>query len=207
MFEEDRKTPPKSFRSLWSFAEMQLNNDQLKSLLLTTTASGFTIFHETILLGDEKAFNFMLDVHERILEKEEIKNLILKKFQGNKTLLFKSIGVSLESILMVWDYLQDLLDDDEETLKKFISHRDDFGDTAFSCVGWYDTFPKDLFATFIAENFSKIEADQLFEKLVGETTSIHEIPSEHEISIEAVNDFEVSKHKKNLLNCFCCGDM
>lgn len=204
MFEEDRKTPLKSFRALWNYAESQLSKDELKSLLLTTNSSGFTIFHETILEGDEKAFNFMLEVHERILDKEEIKSLILKNFQGNKTLLFKSIGVSIESILMVWDYLQDLLDDEEETLKKFISHRDDFGDTAFSCIGWYDTFPKDLFAPFIAENFTKLEADQLFEKLTNDASSTTELPSETEMSFEAANVVEEIKHKKNLLNCFCC---
>lgn len=203
MFEQDRKTPPKSFKTLWSFAESLLDKDQLKSLLLTTNASGFTVFHETILSGDEKAFNFILDVHERILEKEEIKGLILKKFQGNKTLLFKSIGVSLESILMVWDYLQDLLDDDEETLKKFIAHRDDFGDSAFSCIGWYNTFPKDLFAPFIAENFTKNEADQLYEKIEGENLTSEF--SEREISIKSVNNEmeEEVKRKKNFFNCFC----
>lgn len=203
MFEQDRKTPPKSFKTLWSFAESLLDKDQLKSLLLTTNASGFTVFHETILSGDEKAFNFILDVHERILEKEEIKGLILKKFQGNKTLLFKSIGVSLESILMVWDYLQDLLDDDEETLKKFIAHRDDFGDSAFSCIGWYNTFPKDLFAPFIAENFTKNEADQLYEKIEGENLTSE--LSEREISIKSVNNEieEEVKRKKNFFNCFC----
>lgn len=204
MFEEDQKTPIRSFRALWSFAESQLSKDELKSLLLTTNASGFTIFHETILEGDEKAFNFMLEVHERVLDKEEMKSLILKSFQGNKTLLFKSIGVSIESILLVWDYLQDLLDDEEEeTLKKFISHRDDFGDTAFSCIS-YGTFPKDLFAPFIAENFSKLEADQLFEKLNNDASSATEVPSENEVSIEAANEVEEFKQKKNFLNCFCC---
>lgn len=200
MFEEDRKTPSKSFRALWSFLESQLDKEELKTLLLTTKSSDFTLLHETILEGDEKTFNFMLEIHEKILEKEEIKKLMLKKFQGNKTLLFKSIGISIESVLMVWDYLQDLLDDDESTLKNFIAHRDDFGDTAFSC-GWYDTFPKELFAPFIAENFTKIEADALFEKLRGENNSITELPSENELSIEVASE---PKIKKNFLNCFCC---
>lgn len=206
MISEDRKTPSKSFRTLWTFAEDHLDPSDIKTILLTTNVSGFTILHEIILEGDEKIFSFLIEIHERILEKENLKKLIMKKFQGNKTLLFKSIGVSIESILMVWDYLQDLLDDDEEELKKFISHRDDFGDTAFSCIGWLDTFPKELFAPFISENFTKIEAEKLYQKLNAEMETT-EILSENEITIEAEIENEPQKVKRFALNCFCCGDV
>ncbi|KAG5668788.1 hypothetical protein PVAND_016714 [Polypedilum vanderplanki] len=205
MLEEDKKTPPRSFHALWSFAEQQLDKDELKSLLLTTNSSGFTIFHETIIEGDEKTFNFMVEVHERILEKEEIKELIMRKFQSNKTLLFKSMGVSIESILMLWDYLQDLLDDDEETLKKFLAHRDDFGDTAFSSMKWYDAFPNDLFMPFIKENFSKTEIEKIFEKI--SITSVENSAIELRLD-EHDDDFRGSnrsrKQKFLFLNCFCC---
>lgn len=151
----------------------------------------------------------MLEIHEKVLDKEELKNLIMKKFQSNKTLLFKSIGASLESILMVWDYLQDLLDDEEEELKKFLSHRDDFGDTAFSCVGWLDAFPKEVFTPFIAENFTKVEAEKLYMKFNGENEN-SEILSENEPSIEFdenVEKVEQKIGKRFNLNCFCCGDV
>ena len=204
MLEEDKKTPPKSFRTLWEFAEQQLEKDELKSLLLTTNTSHFTIFHETIIEGDEKTFNFMVEVHERILEKEEIKELIMQTFQSNKTLLYKSMGVSIESILMVWDYLQDLLDDDEETLKKFLSHRDDFGDTAFSSMKWYDAFPNELFMPFISENFTKLEIEKLFEKASDEisSTELPMVENNEQVTIEANETPKQNKHFS--LNCFCC---
>jgi ribosomal protein S10 len=204
MLEEDKKTPPKAFHALWTFAEHQLEKAELKSLLLTTNSSGFTIFHETIIEGDEKTFNFMVEVHERILDKEEIKELIMRKFQSNKTLLFKSMGVSIESILMLWDYLQDLLDDDEDAMKRLLAHRDDFGDTAFSSMKWYDAFPNDLFMPFIKENFNKAEAERLFEK----TTKVSAADSLTELrTSESGNGNEGSEGRKQKflsLNCFCC---
>lgn len=206
MLGEDRKTPTKCFRTLWTFAEDHFNPHDLKSILLTTNTSGFTIFHEIILEGDEKTFSFMLEIHERVLDKEELKSLIMKKFQGKKTLLFKSIGATIESILMVWDFLQDLLDDDEEELKKFISHRDDFGDTAFSCVDWLDAFPKELFAPFITENFSKVEAEKLYKKVIGEISEEPDMLSDNEPSVATANETESQKVKRFALNCFCCGE-
>lgn len=204
MLEEDKKTPPKSFRTLWEFAEQQLDKEELKSLLLTTNSSNFTIFHETIVDGDEKTFNFMIEVHERILERDDIKELIMQTFQSNKTLLFKSMGMAIESILMVWDYLQDLLDDDEETLKKFLTHRDDFGDTAFSSMKWYDEFPNELFMPFISENFSKPEIEKLFEKSADENSSTELQESEQDrVTIEA--NETPKQHKNFSFNCFCCG--
>lgn len=199
MLEEDKKTPPKCFRTLYEFAEQQLDKMELKSLLLVSNSSNFTILHEVIIEGDEKTFNFMVEVHERILEKNEIKELIMQTFQSNRTLLFKSMGVSIESILMVWDYLQDLLDDDEETLKKFVAHRDDFGDTAFSSMKWYGVFPNDLFMPFLSENFTKPEIEKLFEKLTDENSSTELVGS---ATIEA--NETPKQHKHFSLNCFCC---
>jgi hypothetical protein len=212
MLEEDKKTPLKSFHALWNFAEDQIDKNELKVLLLTKNSSNFTIFHETIIEGDEKTFNFMVEVHERILTKEELKELITRTFQSNKTLLFKSMGVSVESILMLWDYLQDIFDDDEDFLKKFLSHRDDFGDTAFSSMKWYDAMPNEVFMPFIAENFSKNEREKLFMKidLSDENDGEKEVSEKSSLKKQNSNGSEEVKKKKKKkgilfhLNCFCC---
>lgn len=149
----------------------------------------------------------MVEVHERILEKDEIKALLMQTFQSNKTLLYKSMGVSIDSILMVWDYLQDVLDDDEETLKKFLAHRDDFGDTAFSSMKWYDAFPNELFMPFISENFTKIEIERLFEKNSEENSVVTDVISvnTHHEQNDVIEANETPKqHKHFSLNCFCC---
>jgi hypothetical protein len=146
----------------------------------------------------------MVEVHERILDKHEVRELIMRHFQSNKTLLFKSMGVSIESILMLWDYLQDLLDDDEEQLKRFLAHRDDFGDTAFSSMKWYDAFPNDLFMPFIRENFSKPEVDRLFEKV----SKGSEADSTVELRVSDNGSAASGERKQKFLslNCFCCGE-